>query len=164
MISMEYCPTSVFICILSSSWKPAEIFPSSDTSLTWGHKNKPTSDTTVTCILFYLVELSNLSHATSFRTSVIQPVLKVTWDLTKVWRLVSKPLASGVITSTVKWASNSRHIQSIIWKFHQMETNSEMRENQTTLYPELLNQWRNVCLDKEKIKIKSLQHLICPAH
>lgn len=58
----------------------------------------------------------------SLRTYYIQPLRpKVTWDLTKMCKLISKPLASGVITSTVKWASNSRHIQSIICQPNKME-------------------------------------------
>lgn len=119
----------------------------------------------------YMVILANLLHATFLRMSDIQPVtLKVTCDLTKVCRLISKPLASGVITSTVKWASNSRHIQSIICKFHKRETDSGMRKNQPatfSIFPELLNEWRNVCLDQKKetcIKNKALRHSICPPH
>lgn len=126
MISMEYCATSLFTFILSSSWKLASIFPSSDTSFTWGHKNTPTLEIKLdTSTLF--------GHARTFFTFILlcfypseniifQPLRpKVTWDLTKMWRLINKPLASGVITSTVKWASNSRHIQSIICQPNKME-------------------------------------------
>lgn len=41
--------------------------------------------------------------------------LAVTCDLTKLWRLSSDPLTSGVMTNTVKWASSSRHTQSRIY-------------------------------------------------
>lgn len=36
-----------------------------------------------------------------------------TWDLTKDWRFNSRPLATGDITNTVKWASNNMHTQSM---------------------------------------------------
>lgn len=40
MISIEYCPTSFFTFILLSSWRLPSIFPSSETSLTWGNKRE----------------------------------------------------------------------------------------------------------------------------
>lgn len=121
MISIEYCPTSFFSFMFSSSRKLDSIFPSSDTSLTWGHMEKKKS----TFLTLHVNLPDNIGNyfgclcATFPEHSTHAPFMDqravVTWDLTNLWRFSIKPLASGVITSTVKWASNSKHTQSMIY-------------------------------------------------
>lgn len=99
MTSMEYWPTSWLAFILWSCCRPPWTFPSSDTSLTCGTKDHPV--------------MTDSKHWTQFTHCYF--FLAVTCDLTKLWRLSSDPLTSGVMTNTVKWASSSRHTQSRIY-------------------------------------------------
>lgn len=92
-----------------------------------------------TWLPFCVFESHTLKTIKLYSCFQFQMKKQLTWALTNLCRLESSPFASGSITTTVKWASRTRHIQSMIWKW---------------------NEWYiSICWVKSNIKVHSLQSM-----